>query len=96
MSRKQAQITEALSIRLPKALHDRLFDVIRATDCEITRTDLVVQALETYLALLSVRPFTFGRLRQGKGRVSKTKFKTVIRKGNKHDRKHLDACYLSW
>lgn len=56
MSRKQAQITEALSIRLPKTLHDRLFDVIRATDCEITRTDLVVQALETYLALLSARP----------------------------------------
>ena len=56
MSRKQAQITEALSIRLPKALHDRLFDVIRATDCEITRTDLVVRALETYLALLAINP----------------------------------------
>ena len=56
MSRKQAQTTEALSIRLPKSLYDRLFDIIRATDCEITRTDLVVRALETYFALLRINP----------------------------------------
>ena len=53
---KKHQQTEPLSVRVPKPLNDRLYDVIRATDCEITRTDLVVRALETYLALLSINP----------------------------------------
>ena len=56
MPKKQPKTTEPLSVRIPKPLYDRLYAVIRATECEITRTDLVVQALETYLALLSVRP----------------------------------------
>lgn len=48
--------TEPFSLRLPANLYDRLFRVISATGNEITRTDLIVRALETYLAILQQNP----------------------------------------
>ena len=46
----------SFTLRLPKALHDRLIDVCAAADNEVTRTGLIVQAAEMFLAALSVCP----------------------------------------
>ncbi len=56
MPKKQPQSSEPFSIRLPVQLYNKLFAVIAATGCEITRTDLIIRALETYIALLSCNP----------------------------------------
>ena len=55
MSKKQAT-TDPFSIRLPKALHKRVSEVIAATDNEYNRSQIVVRALEMYFALLSLSP----------------------------------------
>ena len=40
--------SESFSLRLPQPLYDRLFDVIAATGNEVTRSGVIVKALETY------------------------------------------------
>lgn len=48
--------TEPFSLRLPQPLYDRLFQVIAATGNEVTRSHLIVCALQTYLAILDHNP----------------------------------------
>lgn len=48
--------SESFSLRLPQPLYDRLFDVIAATGNEVTRSGVIVKALETYLAILECNP----------------------------------------
>lgn len=44
------------SLRLPKKLHDRMMSVIAATENEVTRTGLIILALEAFAAQLEVIP----------------------------------------
>lgn len=53
--------SESFSLRLPQPLYDRLFDVIAATGNEVTRSGVIVKALETYLAILECNPGDSGR-----------------------------------
>lgn len=47
---------ETFSLRIPKHLNDRMFDVIAATGNEITRTGLIIRALNTYFSILYHNP----------------------------------------
>lgn len=49
-------VTDSFSIRLPQELYDRIIAVIAATGNEVTRTGLIVQALQHYFALLDLNP----------------------------------------
>lgn len=48
--------SDPFSIRLPKELYERVYAVIAATSGEYNKTQIVVRALETYLALLNINP----------------------------------------
>ena len=47
---------EPFTLRLPKQLHDELFAVIAATGNEVTRSGLIIRALEFYLHVLRHTP----------------------------------------
>lgn len=47
---------EPFTLRLPKQLHDELFAVIAATGNEVTRSGLIIRALEFYLHVLRHSP----------------------------------------
>lgn len=46
----------SFTLRYPKRLERRLFDVIAATENEATRTGLFIQAMENFLAQVEVCP----------------------------------------
>ena len=48
--------TDPFSIRLPTDLENRLYAVIAATGCEVTKSGLIARALATYFALLDACP----------------------------------------
>lgn len=79
--------SESFSLRLPQPLYDRLFDVIAATGNEVTRSGVIVKALETYLAP-RMQPRHAGRIRQRAGQVCNTKGRDVIHDGYLYDTSH--------
>ncbi len=48
--------TDPFSIRLPTDLENRLYAVIAATGCEVTKSGLIARALAAYFALLDACP----------------------------------------
>lgn len=46
----------SITLRYPKKLEKRLFDVIAATEQEVTRSGLFIQAMELFLAQVEVCP----------------------------------------
>lgn len=48
--------SEQFTLRLPRRLHEELFSVIAATGNEVTRSGLIVRALEFYLHVLRHTP----------------------------------------
>lgn len=61
----------SFTLRYPKRLERRLFDVIAATENEATRTGLFIQAMENFLAQVEVCP-SMVKIRPEEGQVSKT------------------------
>lgn len=47
---------EPFTLRLPRRIHDELFAVIAATGNEVTRSGLIIRALEFYLHVLRHTP----------------------------------------
>ena len=63
-------------LRLPQPLYDRLFDVIAATGNEVTRSGVIVKALETYLAILECNPGMLAGYDSGRDRSATQKDET--------------------
>lgn len=68
--------SESFSLRLPQPLYDRLFDVIAATGNEVTRSGVIVKALETYLAILECNPGMLEGYDSGRDRSATQKDET--------------------
>lgn len=68
--------SESFSLRLPQPLYDRLFDVIAATGNEVTRSGVIVKALETCLAILECNPGMLEGYDSGRDRSATQKDET--------------------
>lgn len=68
--------TEQFSVRMPCALRRRMLDVIGATGNEVTRSGVIVKALETYLAILECNPGMLAGYDSGRDRSATQKDET--------------------